>query len=402
LRDTFLDVLERELRSVGLPPQLLQRISSSVDRSLNELLDSQQKELHERLEAMLKQDQESEARFWMHANAARKELLDQAVEQAALQVQLSEARFWSHATEAHKAVYQQACQEASAALQRAAVDGTLVEVISEVKQQGNEPCAAPSAERSETEWYLLPSVASWYLLNPFEEGRHVADIDNDTPAYCYDNEHSDVMLCNEVADDMMNQVVSCSLSWFEAVVDETPSEVQTLELGGEYPESVERSSGDMHQATCNKEKDAVKQVTSDLLQAAQSGSLPQGDDSKAVDDAMKQVAAGLLQAAKDGTLRRWQVEHRQEALKEVPGIGDANSPGERSITPARSSICVSEVASVAVHDALEIAAKHLSQLDEMRDDLVSVALSHGSDESWLLGDMAGEVTQQVVNSFVRS
>lgn len=42
--DTFLDVLERELRSVGLPPQLLQRISSSVDRSLNELLDSQQKD----------------------------------------------------------------------------------------------------------------------------------------------------------------------------------------------------------------------------------------------------------------------------------------------------------------------------------------------------------------------
>jgi len=401
LRDTFLDVLERELRSVGLPPQLLQRISSSVDRSLNELLDAQQKELHERLEAMLKQDQESEARFWMHANAARKELFDQAVEQAALQVQESEARFWSHATEAHKAVYQQACQEASAALQRAAVDGTLVEVISEVKRsQGSEPCAAPSAERSETEWYLLPSVASWYLLKPFEEGRHVADIDNDTPAYCYDNDHSDVMLCNEVADDMMNQVVSCSLSWFEAVLD-APSEVQTLELGGEYPESVERSSGDMHQATYKKEKDAVKQVTSDLLQAAQSGSLSLQGDSKAVDDAMKQVAAGLLQAAKDGTLLRWQVEHRQEALKEVPGIGDANSPGERSITPARSSICVSEVASVAVHDALEIAAKHLSQLDEMRDDLLSVALSHGSDESWLLGDMAGEVTQQVVNS-VRS
>lgn len=42
--DTFLDVLERELRSVGLPPQLLQRISSSVDRSLNELLDAQQKD----------------------------------------------------------------------------------------------------------------------------------------------------------------------------------------------------------------------------------------------------------------------------------------------------------------------------------------------------------------------
>ena len=42
--DTFLDVLERELRSVGLPPQLLQRISSSVDHSLNELLDAQQKD----------------------------------------------------------------------------------------------------------------------------------------------------------------------------------------------------------------------------------------------------------------------------------------------------------------------------------------------------------------------
>ena len=42
--DTFLNVLDRELRSVGLPSQLHHRISSAVGRSLNELLDAQQKD----------------------------------------------------------------------------------------------------------------------------------------------------------------------------------------------------------------------------------------------------------------------------------------------------------------------------------------------------------------------
>jgi hypothetical protein len=36
--------LDRELRSVGLPSQLHHRISSAVGRSLNELLDAQQKD----------------------------------------------------------------------------------------------------------------------------------------------------------------------------------------------------------------------------------------------------------------------------------------------------------------------------------------------------------------------
>ena len=53
-------------------------------------------------------------------------------------------------------------------------------------------------------------------------------------------------------------------------------------------------------------------------------------------------------------------------------------------SPAKSAIAILSVLFQIYLElkALEIAAKHLSQLDEMRDDLVSVALSLGDFGGW--------------------
>mmetsp|Transcript_35091 Transcript_35091/g.56219 ORF Transcript_35091/g.56219 Transcript_35091/m.56219 type:complete len:317 (-) Transcript_35091:745-1695(-) len=215
LSDTFLNVLDRELRSVGLPSQLHQRISSAVGRSLNELLDAQQKDLEARLQAMLKQEQESEERFWMHASAVRKELHDRDVREA----KESEARFWSHAGEARKATYHQARQEASEVLQRAAKDGTLAEIFSQVGKSSDQPKEVADRDVS---WNLLPSVGTW-LTPVASRDVPVGDLTQaelrglqEVPAaYCYDNDHCDFVLCDEMVDEMVQQATGGRCFHFE-------------------------------------------------------------------------------------------------------------------------------------------------------------------------------------------
>lgn len=399
LSDTFLNVLDRELRSVGLPPQLHHRISSAVGRSLNELLDAQQKDLEARLQAMLKKDQESEERFWMHASAVRKELHDRDARQA----KESEARFWSHAGEVRKATYHQARKEAAQVLQRAAQDGTLAEAISSevaLRSSGEAPDAAADRisetldTRESAPWHLLPSVGTW--LNPAPEGdRNLpAEVPEVPATYCYDNDHCDFVLCDELVDEMVEQVVASSLSWVEALLEAAESEVHT----GERRPSERMPRLEPRQA----EEEAVKQVAASLLSAARSGNAQWEGETAQAAEVMKQVAASLLQAAKDGTLLRWQAEHLAQRLQrgsQVPGIGDLESP-DGSERPVISRSSCSEVASLAVHDALEFAAKHLANLEDLRDDLsMSVALSQGSeDREWFLSEVAGEVTHQVMNS----
>jgi len=152
-------------------------------------------------------------------------------------------------------------------------------------------------------------------------------------------------------------------------------------------------------------EDAVNQVAASLLSAARSGgnAVREGETTQ-VAEAMKQVAASLLQAARDGTLLRWQAEHLAQRLQrgsQVPGIGDLESP-DGSERPMISRSSCSEVASIAVHDALEFAAKHLA-LEDFRDDLsMSVALSQVSqatEREWFLSEVASEVTHQVMNAF---
>ncbi|CAL1160604.1 unnamed protein product [Cladocopium goreaui] len=429
LSDTFLNVLDRELRSVGLPSQLHHRISSAVGRSLNELLDAQQKDLEARLQAMLKKDQESEERFWMHASAVRKELHDREVKQA----KESEARFWSHAGEVRKATYHQARMEASQVLQRAVVDGSLAEAIfSQVAKSSDEPTEAADRTSTETRdgpWHLLPSVGTW--LNPAPDASRnlpaevpevpeVSEVLEVPAAYCYDNDHCDFVLCEELVDEMVEQVVVSSLSWVEAML-EAESEVHGLQqpnaipnrlvLDKAHPEDEQPSERmprlDPSQAREGREaevpEEAVNQVAASLLSAARSGNTREGETAQAA-EVMKQVAANLLQAARDGTLLRWQAEHLAQRLQrgsQAPGIGDLESP-DGSERPMISRSSCSEVASIAVHDALEFAAKHLATLEDLRDDLsMSVALSQvsqGSEREWFLSEVAGEVTHQVMNA----
>ncbi|CAK9055933.1 unnamed protein product [Durusdinium trenchii] len=325
LHDTFMDVLDQELRSVGLPLQLHKSISMAVDRSLKELLDVQQKELNERLHAKLKKDLESEQIFWSHASAARKALFDEACRQVqdaearfwshasavrAGQVQESEERFWSHANAAREALLDQARQEASQVLQQAAGDGSLAKVLDQVAA------------------YQLPAT------------------------HCYDNDLLHAKPADDVVDDMMKEVVSCSVSWLESLLDEAQHEYREVEISMVPKSEQERS--------------------------------------EQVDEAMQKVAASLLEAAKNCS---------------VPVTSeDARSPSgtEKSVLSASSctpSYDVSEVASVAVHDVVDMAASHFaSDVDTaFREDAAqSVAVSQGSEELW--EDVALEVAKQVISS----
>lgn len=406
LSDTFLNVLDRELRSVGLPSQLHHRISSAVGRSLNELLDAQQKDLEARLQAMLKKDQESEERFWMHASAVRKELHDREVKQA----KESEARFWSHAGEVRKATYHQARMEASQVLQRAVVDGSLAEAIfSQVAKSSDEPTEADrtSTETRDGPWHLLPSVGTW--LNSAPDASRNSPAEPEVPevpevpaAYCYDNDHCDFVLCEELVNEMVEQVVVSSLSWVEAMLEaESEAHLEDEQPSERMPRLDPSQGREGREAEVPEE--AVNQVAASLLSAARSGNTREGETAQAA-EVMKQVAANLLQAARDGTLLRWQAEHLAQRLQrgsQAPGIGDLESP-DGSERPMISRSSCSEVASVAVHDALEFAAKHLATLDDLRDDLsMSVALSQvsqGSELEWFLSEVAGEVTHQVMNA----
>lgn len=307
LSDTFLNVLDRELRSVGLPSQLHHRISSAVGRSLNELLDAQQKDLEARLQAMLKKDQESEERFWMHASAVRKELHDREVKQA----KESEARFWSHAGEVRKATYHQARMEASQVLQRAVVDGSLAEAIfSQVAKSSDEPTEADrtSTETRDGPWHLLPSVGTWLNSAP-DASRNlpaepeVPEVPEVPAAYCYDNDHCDFVLCEELVNEMVEQVVVSSLSWVEAMLEAESEAHLEDEQPSERMPRLDPSQG----REAEVPEEAVNQVAASLLSAARSGNTREGETAQAA-EVMKQVAANLLQAARDGTLLRWQAE----------------------------------------------------------------------------------------------
>eukprot|EP00435_Cladocopium_sp_Y103_P067377 s508_g29.t4 len=344
----------------------------------------------------------------------------------ARQAKESEARFWSHAGEVRKATYHQARKEAAQVLQRAAQDGTLAEAISSevaLRSSGEAPDAAADRisetldTRESAPWHLLPSVGTW--LNPAPEGdRNLpAEVPEVPATYCYDNDHCDFVLCDELVDEMVEQVVASSLSWVEALLEAAESEVHTgerrpsermprLEPRQARPRlsswSVAHEILKLSSFAAEAEEEAVKQVAASLLSAARSGNAQWEGETAQAAEVMKQVAASLLQAAKDGTLLRWQAEHLAQRLQrgsQVPGIGDLESP-DGSERPVISRSSCSEVASLAVHDALEFAAKHLANLEDLRDDLsMSVALSQGSeDREWFLSEVAGEVTHQVMNS----
>ena len=335
LHDTFMDVLDQELKTVGLPTELFQQISTAVDRSLKDLLDAQQKELEERLQAKLKKDLESEEKFWSHARAARKALLDEACRQA----QESEVRFWSHAkavreeqvkeseersrsdaSEAREAFVNQARLEASQALQHAAADGTLKTVLDQM-----------AADQ-------LPAT------------------------YCYDNDLLDAMPSNDVADDMMGKVISCSVSWFESLLDDA----QPMESEAMDSEAMDSSDP----KSCEQER------------------------REHTDEAIKELGARYVQAADDKSPSPAEAAEAEEGVHERSPSSAAERPvlSGSSCTP---SLGLSEVASSAVHDVVDLAASLLAN-DVMEDAAQSVALSQQSEELW--EDMAFEVAKEAIAS----